>query len=90
MPKLTEELAGPLRQMQVWMFHLLLTTIGILFNLFLVTISLIVIFILIIIIAIMVIASSTTTTTTIVTVIIISITQGCHYKPGAGDFPRLL
>ena len=30
MPKLTEELAGPLRQMQVWMFHLFLTTIGIL------------------------------------------------------------
>ena len=32
MPKLTEELAGPLRQMQVCMLHLFLTTIGILFN----------------------------------------------------------
>ena len=90
MPKLTEELAGPLRQMQVWMFHLFLTTIGILFNHIMVTVPLIIIFILIIIIAIMVIASSTTTTTAMMTVIIISITQGCHYKPGAGDFPRIL
>jgi len=32
MPKLTEELAGPLRQMQVWILHLFLTTIGILLN----------------------------------------------------------
>ena len=80
MPKLTEELAGPLRQMQVWILHLFLTTIGI---------RLIMIFVLIIIVAILVTASSTTTTA-IMTVIIISIIQGCHYKPGAGDFSRLL